>query len=93
MSANNTKHWGHIQVPHLRRDATFIYSLIDQAVEKANSCPFLNVVLILNQFDQKDIEEVALTDIFDTSDVKSVCVHFACNMAAKDHDTHLLSPR
>lgn len=78
----------------LRRDATFIYSLIDEAVEKANSCQYLKVLILLNQFGQKDIEDIDIMDIFDPSDVCGVCplrLQYVCQ--GKGHTPPFLTIR
>ncbi|KAL7372735.1 hypothetical protein ABVT39_021596 [Epinephelus coioides] len=54
----------------LWRDATFIMSLLDMAVEKANACHFMKVAIFMNQFGQKDIEPLDITDIVDPSQVR-----------------------
>ena len=50
-------------------------------------------VRILNQFGQKDAKQLDLTDILDPGEVRCVSMHFACNVVAKDPDTHLLFSR
>lgn len=76
----------------LRRDAMFM-SLINKAVDKADECHFMKLVILLNQFGQKDVKPLELTDILDPGEVRSVSVHFACNIVAKDPWTHLLFSR
>ena len=77
----------------LRRDCTFILSLLDKAVEMANACYFLQVVLFLTQFGQKDVECWDVSDIADPDQVRSMSVHYACNLVAKDPSTHVLFSR
>lgn len=64
----------------------FIISLFDKAVEKANECHFMQVVITLNQFGQKDVEPLDITDILDPGEVRSISVHFACNIVAPGLD-------
>lgn len=77
----------------LRRDATFIMNLLDRAVEGANKCHFLRVAFFLNQFGQKDLEPLDISDIMDPCQVTTVSVHFACNVRAKVCQTHILFSR
>ena len=77
----------------LWQDLPFIMSLLDKAVEEANSCRFLQVMLTLNQFGQKAPNTLELTDIVDVTDVKAVSVHLAVKFVAIDYDQHILFSR
>lgn len=45
----------------------FILNLLDQAIEKTNSCYFIKVKVFLNQFGQKDPDTLQLSDLADPS--------------------------
>lgn len=74
----------------LLQDSHFILNLLDQAIEKVNSCYFIKVKVFLNQFGQKDPDTLELSDLADPSSVRSVSVHMALMIVAKDPDTHVL---
>ena len=77
----------------LRADQSFILSLLDQAVETANSCSFLQVIPTLGQFGQRDPEVLQLGDLVLPGSVESVSVHLASKVRAVGVDTHLLLSR
>ncbi|CAL8239964.1 unnamed protein product [Gadus morhua 'NCC'] len=74
-------------------DQSFILSLLDRAVETANSCPFLQVIATLGQFGQRDPEVLRLGDLVLPGSVESVSVHLASKVLAVGEDTHLLFSR
>ncbi|KAL7397250.1 hypothetical protein ABVT39_019213, partial [Epinephelus coioides] len=77
----------------LRVDQPFILSLLDQAVEKANSCCFLKVIATLGQFGQRDPDILQVNDLVAPSSVVSISVHLAVKVLAVREDTHLLFSR
>ncbi|CAL8275570.1 unnamed protein product [Arctogadus glacialis] len=77
----------------LRADQSFILSLLDQAVETANSCSFLQVIATLGQFGQRDPDVLQLGDLVLAGSVESVSVHLASKVLAVGEDTHLLLSR
>ena len=77
----------------LRADQSFILSLLDQAVETANSCSFLQVIATLGQFGQRDPGVLKLGDSVLPGSVGSVSVHLASKVLAAGEDTHLLLSR
>lgn len=68
----------------LARDKEFILSLLDRAVAKANECHFLKVVCFLNQFGQKQTEGLMMGTVVQLTRIKSISLHFACNISAQD---------
>lgn len=77
----------------LARDKEFILSLLDRAVAKANECHFLKVVCFLNQFGQKQTEGLMMGTVVQLTRIKSISLHFACNISAQDPRTSLLFSR
>lgn len=77
----------------LLQDRHFILDLLDQALEKANSCYFIKVKVFLNQFGQKNPEQLEVSELADLSSVRSLSVHTACKIVARDPDTHVLFSR
>ncbi|XP_073320861.1 uncharacterized protein [Pagrus major] len=77
----------------LRVDQGFILSLLDQAVEKANGCYFLQVIATLGQFGQQDPDILQLSNLIGSDSVGSLSVHLASKVLAVREDTHLLLSR
>lgn len=77
----------------LRQDQMFILKLLDEAVERVNSCTFLKVVATLGQFGQRDGDGVDLTDVVNPDCVDSVSYHLAVKITAAEKDTHLFFSR
>lgn len=77
----------------LERDKEFILSLLDRAVAKTNECHFLKVVCFLNQFGQKQTEGLMMGTVVRLTRIRSISLHFACNVSAQDPRISLLFSR
>ena len=77
----------------LPQDQEFVLNLFDKALEKTNTPSDLKVMRVVTKFGQKQTEALNLSNMCNISEILSLSVHTACNLDAREHNTHLLWAR